>query len=349
MRMMLIAAIILIAVGLAWFVNRQIEAGKVTEVKEIVQTQVVREETRNVLIAKKTLSVGTLINPEDIEQQRFPQTSVRPEYLTDETTPDLTSLAGTVVRLEIAAGEPLITGKIVRPGERGYLAAVLRPGMKAVAISVNGRTGVAGFVFPGDRVDVLLSQSLSESNGGSATATATTRQITETLIKNVRVLGVGQTLGRPETPTIAGDTMTLELTPKLAEIVTLANELGRLSVVLNPLAKLPADQTPEALAAAEIAEESYPYMVEGVADGTAYSITNEVEASPARSGSGGSGSISIFRAEGGRGSGSAQLREGNVNVFRPNGGAGSGNVPTDRGGTVGTPPGNTDNNSNSAR
>lgn len=350
MRMMLIAAILLIAVGLAWFVNQQIESGKVTEVKEIVQTQVVREDTRNVLIAKTTLSVGTLIKPENIEIQRFPQSSVRPEYLTDQTNPDLTSLNGTVVRLEIAAGEPIITGKIVRPGERGYLAAVLRPGMKAVAISVNGRTSVAGFVFPGDRVDVLLSQSLSEPNGASAAATETTRQVTETLIKNVRVLGVGSSLARPEGANIAGDTMTLELTPKLAEIVTLANELGRLSVVLNPLLKSPEEQTPEALAAAEIAEASYPYMVEGVADGTAYSVTNEAEASPARGGmSGGTGSISIFRAESGRGSSTAQLKDSNVKVFRPKGEKGSSETSTDGGGAVGTAPGNNDSQSKSAR
>jgi Flp pilus assembly protein CpaB len=66
------------------------------------------------------------------------------------------SLVGTVVRNAVTAGQPLTQGSIVKPGDRGFLAAALGPGMRAVTVPVSALTGVAGFVFPGDRVDLVL-------------------------------------------------------------------------------------------------------------------------------------------------------------------------------------------------
>ena len=80
---------------------------------------------------------------------------------------DPQSLIGTVVRSEITAGQPLTQGSIVRPGERGFLAAALGPGMRAVTVAVSATSGVAGFVFPGDRVDLVLTQEVEGGGDGA--------------------------------------------------------------------------------------------------------------------------------------------------------------------------------------
>src|SRR5690606_9717409 len=90
------------------------------------------------------------------------------------------SLNGTVVRNAITAGQPLTKGAIVSPGDRGFLAAALGPGMRAVTIPVSSLTGVAGFVFPGDRVDLMLAQSV-KCDGQAL-------KISETVLRSPRVL-----------------------------------------------------------------------------------------------------------------------------------------------------------------
>src|SRR3546814_7933306 len=97
-------------------------------------------------------------------------------------------LLGTVVRNEITAGQPVTQGSLIKPGERGFLAAALGPGMRAVTVSVSTTSGVAGFVFPGDRVDLVLTQEVTGA-GASLKVSATVR-------RNVRVLAADLRLAR---------------------------------------------------------------------------------------------------------------------------------------------------------
>jgi pilus assembly protein CpaB len=188
-----------------------------------------------VLVATRTLPVGTIIDAEAFRYQPWPQGLVQPAYFTrGEGGVDPQTLIGTVVRNEISAGQPLTQGSIVRPGERGFLAAALGPGMRAVTVGVSATSGVAGFVFPGDRVDLVLTQEV-EGGGDGAPLRAS-----ETIIRNIRVLAVDQRLnardeaGNQVAQPVA--TVTFEATPTIAEKIAVAQTIGQLSLSLRSLA-----------------------------------------------------------------------------------------------------------------
>jgi Flp pilus assembly protein CpaB len=110
-----------------------------------------------VLVATKALPVGTIITADSVRYQPWPKELIEAAYFKEgDGGASIESLVGTVVRNAVTAGQPLTQGSIVKPGDRGFLAAALGPGMRAVTVPVSALTGVAGFVFPGDRVDLVL-------------------------------------------------------------------------------------------------------------------------------------------------------------------------------------------------
>ena len=186
----------------------------------------VKVETAKVLVARDDMPAGTFLKEDNVRWADWPKDGVAATYFVekDTTTEDMT---GAVVRTGLTAGEPLTAGRIVRPGDRGFLAAVLRPGMRAISVPINATTGISGFIFPGDFVDLLLTQSLKRGD--------TTRHASETVLREVRVLAVDQRVSDQEgTPTIA-KTATLEVTPKQAEEIAVVMEIGRLSLALRSL------------------------------------------------------------------------------------------------------------------
>jgi Flp pilus assembly protein CpaB len=200
-----------------------------------------------VLVATRALPVGTIIAPDSFRFQPWPRDLIQNAYYLKGSV-DQTVLAGTVVRTQISAGQPLTQGSLVKPGDRGFLAAALGPGMRAVTVSVSRATGVAGFIFPGDRVDLMLTQAV-ESQTGPALKT------TETFIRNVRVLATDQRTvpddakGKKEVRLF--DTVTLEVTPRLAEKIAVAQTIGQLSLSLRSIADNAADLD-QAIASGEV-------------------------------------------------------------------------------------------------
>jgi pilus assembly protein CpaB len=185
-----------------------------------------------VLVAQRALPVGTIITADSISFQAWPKDMVQDAYFIDGEA-DMTKLLGTVVRYPVTAGQPLTQGALVAPGDRGFLAAALGPGMRAITIPVSAKTGVAGFVFPGDHVDLVLTQSVKGGEGAALKAS-------ETILKNLRVLATDQATS---TETVEGksvvrtsSTVTLEVTPRIAEKVTVAETIGQLSLSLRSLA-----------------------------------------------------------------------------------------------------------------
>jgi pilus assembly protein CpaB len=189
-----------------------------------------------VLVATRTLAVGTIIDAEAFRYQPWPQGLVQPDTYFVRGGPggDPRTLIGTVVRSEISAGQPLTQGAIVRPGERGFLAAALGPGMRAVTVGVSATSGVAGFVFPGDRVDLVLTQEVQGGGDGPPL------RASETIVRNIRVLAVDQRLnsrdeaGNQVAQTVS--TITFEATPKIAEKIAVAQTIGQMSLSLRSLA-----------------------------------------------------------------------------------------------------------------
>jgi len=188
-----------------------------------------------VLVAKKALPVGTIIDADSFTYQPWPKELMQEAYYV-EGTPDSApgTLMGQVVRFPITAGQPVTRGSLVGPEDRGFLAAALSAGMRAVTVPVNASTGVAGFVFPGDHVDLMLTQQVDGGGDGPAL------KVTETIVRNVRVLATDQRItdkdkdGKIEVRTFAN--VTFEVTPKIAEKIAVAQSLGTLSLSLRSIA-----------------------------------------------------------------------------------------------------------------
>ena len=192
-----------------------------------------------VLVATKPLPVGTILGPDSVRFQPWPKDLVDGAYyVRGQANVDPVKMIGMVVRSEITAGQPVTQGSLVSPQDRGFLAAALTPGMRAVTVAVGGASAVAGFVFPGDRVDLMLTQTVS---GSSTDGSSQPLNATETIVRNARVLATDQRFDNQPTPEgktqiSAINMVTLEATPKLAEEIAVAQKLGSLSLSLRPLA-----------------------------------------------------------------------------------------------------------------
>jgi pilus assembly protein CpaB len=200
-----------------------------------------------VLVATRALPVGTILTPDSFSYRPWPKELMQQAYyVKGESEPPL---AGTVVRLPVSAGQPITQGSLVRPGDRGFLAAALGPGMRAVTVPVSAQSGVAGFVFPGDRIDLVLTQTVEGGGDGPALKTS------ETIVRNIRVLATDQRTdsktedGKTEVRTFS--TVTLEATPRIAEKIALAQSLGQLSLSLRSIADNNAELE-RAIAAGEV-------------------------------------------------------------------------------------------------
>ncbi|MDQ3144858.1 MAG: Flp pilus assembly protein CpaB [Pseudomonadota bacterium] len=203
-----------------------------------------------VLVARKALPVGTLIDAESLAYQAWPQELVQNAYYT-EGAPDSdpAKMIGTVVRNPITAGQPITKGSLVGPNDRGFLAAALGPGMRAVTVPVSNTSGVAGFIFPGDRVDMVLTQTVAGGGDGQPL------KVSETIVRNLRVLATDQRTdskdaeGKTEVKTFA--TVTFEATPRISEKIAVAQSMGSLSLSLRSIADNSAELE-RAVAAGEV-------------------------------------------------------------------------------------------------
>jgi pilus assembly protein CpaB len=193
-----------------------------------------------VLVAKKALPVGTIIDPDSFTFQPWPKELMQSAYYVEgQGDGDPKKLLGTVVRYAITAGQPVTRGSLVGPQDRGFLAAALGPGMRAITVPVNVSASVAGFVFPGDHVDMVLTQTVTGGGDGPPL------KVSETIIRNLRVLATDQRIteknddGKTEVKTFSN--VTLEVTPRIAEKISVAQSIGTLSLSLRSIADNTSD------------------------------------------------------------------------------------------------------------
>jgi pilus assembly protein CpaB len=204
-------------------------------VQQVQAVQPAKEEPKKkVFVAVKALPMGTILKPEDLKSIPWPENALDPTFIQDGAT-SAANMAGKVVKVAVLANQPITNTSIVGPGERGFLAAVLKPGMRAVSVQVNPTTGVAGFIFPGDRVDMLLSHEVTGANG-------TLLRGSETVLENIRVIAVDQITN--DTDKIAGirSTVTIEVQPKFVELINVSKKLGEISLSLRPLAQTDSEK-----------------------------------------------------------------------------------------------------------
>ena len=193
-----------------------------------------------VLVAKKAMPAGTIIDADSLTLQPWPKELMQSAYYVEgQPDSDPKKLLGTVVRYPITAGQPVTRGALVGPQDRGFLAAALGAGMRAITVPVNVSSGVAGFVFPGDHVDLVLTQQVQGGGDGPAL------KVAETIIRNLRVLATDQRIsdkdeeGKTQVRTFSN--VTLEVTPRIAEKIAVAQSLGSLSLSLRSIADNSAD------------------------------------------------------------------------------------------------------------
>lgn len=231
-RIILIAIALLVSGGAIFLASQWLRGPNARPVAQAHVAPVSAPPTE-VLVAKTQMFEGQFIRPESLTWQAWPAGPLPATYLVQGKVRP-TDLVGAVVRSRIAAGQPITFDQVVRPGERGFMAAVLTPGDRAVTVNVNASTGNSGFIFPGDRVDLILTMTLQTPGaGGSA------RHVSETILRDVRVVGMDQSFtdGRKDEKTDLSvpRTATFEVTPKQVEAVSVAEELGVLSLSLRSL------------------------------------------------------------------------------------------------------------------
>lgn len=205
-----------------------------------------REVGTKVLVARKALSAGVLLTEKHLTWQAWPKGGLAKSYIVqDSGSEKAKGLYGAVLRRVMSSGEPITEDRVVKPGERGFLAAVLTPGMRAVTVPVTATSGIAGFVFPGDRVDLILAHSFQTGEGQEKKL----NRASETLLTDVRVLAVDQRTAAEDGSAAIAKTATIEVEPKQAEMVAVSVKLGEISMSLRSLRR-------EDVAAGKVSEDA---------------------------------------------------------------------------------------------
>jgi pilus assembly protein CpaB len=192
---------------------------------------VVQFETVDVLVANTDLNAGTVLKPDEMRWQMWPAASAGASVIRKNDRPDaIEQLTGYIVRSSFTSGEPIQESRLVKANAAGYLSAILPSGMRAIATEISAETGAGGFVIPGDHVDVILTHRNREAEKRNGFETYTS----ETIINNVRVLAIDQTIeDKNGQKVVIGKTATLELSPRQAETLALGKQVGTLSLALR--------------------------------------------------------------------------------------------------------------------
>lgn len=224
---------VLAGVGLmvAWF-------GSPKNAPAMVETPV--EIPQAVLVATRAIAAGTLLGPEDFSWKDVGPGQVHPGNLLRGQVSE-TEFLGAISRRNFDKGEPLIASEFVKPGDQRFLAAVLKPGYRAISIFVDAQQSAAGLALPGDHVDVILMQSFDDK----VTTDPGRKTVGETVLRDVRVIAIDQSMNPPPnmpavTSAVSAEgripkTVTLELIEQQAEVLMVAAKLGSFQLLVRPL------------------------------------------------------------------------------------------------------------------
>lgn len=196
------------------------------EVVEINKVQ-----TEEVLIAARDIAMGDRVELAAMTWANWPKDNIASTMITKKTMPNAPNkFKDGRARNAIYQGEPISDKKVVIPGERGFMAAILPSGHRALSVRISAETGAGGFILPNDRVDIILTRKVSGGKGAD-------RQTSETVLTNVRVLAIDQTYKQDEKggQVVVGKTATVELDPVQAEVLSMVESSGQLSLALRSI------------------------------------------------------------------------------------------------------------------
>ena len=191
-------------------------------------------ETVEVLVAKADLQRGQVIEAPQIGWQAWPKTAANAKFITRAARPNATQqFVNAIVRVPVAAGQPIYDPMVVFAKGSGFMAAILPKGMRAIAMDVSPDSAAGGFILPEDHVDVLLTRhdkAAEKVNGGID------KIISDTILRNIRVLAVDQAVEEKSGQKVAvAKTVTLQVAPSQSEILAQARMQGTLSLALRSL------------------------------------------------------------------------------------------------------------------
>jgi pilus assembly protein CpaB len=239
---MLILGVAAVAAGAAALLARGLMGGGTQTAKAAPPPP--RLVTAEVLVAATNLQPGTALTAAQVRWQEWPKNAVDSSFITHEATPDLGHvIQGTVVRAPLVAGEPLATTKFVHADAAGVMAAMVTPGMRAMSTSITTDNDAGGFILPNDRVDVMVTGSITGDKNHS---------VAITFMRDVRVLAVDQTYSQDkDQKTLLAKTVTLEVTPLQAQLLATAQAKGPISLALRALGDSGAQKTDKAETASD--------------------------------------------------------------------------------------------------
>jgi pilus assembly protein CpaB len=226
-------SVALAAAGLAYYVASSFMTppAPVTVEKQVDST--------DVLVAGADIAVGQIVNEGNFRWVPWPKKAITSSYITKGNggPAKLRELAGSVARAALLSGEPVTPNKLIKAGQGGVLAAILPPGMRAISTRIKAETAAGSLILPNDHVDVILIRHVRGRSGQDA-------NVADTLFRNVRVMAIGQQIETKEgkkSADVSASTATLELTPKQAEMMALANSMGEITLSLRSVADLSSD------------------------------------------------------------------------------------------------------------
>lgn len=210
-------------------------------------------QTTPVMVAAKDIAYGDKIAPDLVKVVQWPTASVPADIIVTRAELFEGPEAPRIALRSLAAGEPFLKAKVSGFGERPILSRKLAAGMRAFSVRINDVSGVAGFILPGDRVDVMVTRQV-DGSGGLAFGGGGSGLVTDTILQNVTVLGIDQLSAENTEEPVVGKSATFEVTPEDAQKLALASQVGTLSLSLRNYAAL-EDEPVRQIAAGDLGEK----------------------------------------------------------------------------------------------
>lgn len=238
MRLIILLLVIAMSAGAGLLVlnfSKPKEPEKI--IVEVPKIQVEEVPKVDVLVARDRIPIGTKVAPDFIDRQPWPTHLKLDDFIVTDGKGD-SDIMGLVTRGEFQKGEPIIRSKLANPSDPSFLAAALDKGMRAVTVAVDTVSSVAGFIYPGDRVDVLITHEVSMGpiDPNDPESKDMTDQITEVLVADLKVIAVDQKAASYDgaEPAVPGS-VTLAASREDAQRILLAQDRGKLSMSLRSL------------------------------------------------------------------------------------------------------------------
>jgi pilus assembly protein CpaB len=227
-RQLIVLVIAAVAAVGALLLIRGLGAGQAEQTAADVE-QIAGEQ---VLVAARDIPQGAALAPSDLAVALFPQSSVSPSFVRLTQQPSAQAeFVGGVTRRAFVQGEPITASAVVQPDGRGFLAAQLEPGYRAVAVEIEANTAAGGYIQPNDRVDVIVTSRINNREMGGEQVNS------DIVLRDIRVMALGadtETQTSGEAPEIVeASVAVLELTAEDARVLALADELGEISLALR--------------------------------------------------------------------------------------------------------------------